>query len=74
MTYVGDFILILIIRWYLSSENKRRDREKLESGKEYEEFGYIERIQEDGTTIKYKVPIQFLDITDLENKAFRYSL
>lgn len=74
MTYVGDIILILIIRWYLSSENKRRDREKLESGKEYEEFGYIERVQGDGTTIKYKVPIQFLDITDLENKAFRYSL
>ncbi|KAG8917554.1 hypothetical protein FRC01_002376 [Tulasnella sp. 417] len=74
MTYVGDIILILIIRWYLSSENKRRDREKLESGKEYEEFGYIERVQEDGSTVKYKVPIQFLDITDLENKAFRYSL
>ncbi|KIO26062.1 hypothetical protein M407DRAFT_24622 [Tulasnella calospora MUT 4182] len=74
MTYVGDIILILIIRWYLSSENKRRDREKLESGKEYDEFGYIERVQEDGSTVKYKVPIQFLDITDLENKAFRYSL
>lgn len=51
MSYVGDIIVILIICWYLSSENKRRDREKLESGKEYDEFGYIERVQEDGHVV-----------------------
>ncbi|KAG8895904.1 hypothetical protein FRC01_012133 [Tulasnella sp. 417] len=73
-TYIGDIILIIIIRWYLVRENKRRDAEKLASGEEYPEFGYIEHTQEDGTVVKLKVPIQFLDITDKENRAFRYPL
>ncbi|KIO24291.1 hypothetical protein M407DRAFT_213098 [Tulasnella calospora MUT 4182] len=73
-TYVFDIFMIFIIRWYLVSENKRRDAEKLASGEEYDEFGYIEHTQEDGSVVKLKVPIQFMDITDKENKAFRYPL
>ncbi|KAG8958436.1 hypothetical protein FRC00_002762 [Tulasnella sp. 408] len=73
-TYASDIILISIIWWYLASENKRRDAEKLASGEEYPEFGYIEHTQEDGSIVKLKVPIQFLDITDKENRAFRYPL
>ncbi|KAG8907649.1 hypothetical protein FRB99_003111 [Tulasnella sp. 403] len=73
-TYIIDIIIILIIRWYLLRENKRRDAEKLASGKEYEEYGYVETTREDGTVVKVKVPIQFMDITDKENKAFRYPL
>lgn len=62
------------MRYYLNSLNKRRDALKAESGKEYEEFGYIERTTADGTVEKFKVPIALLDITDKENKAFRYAL
>jgi MFS family permease len=73
-TYVADITIILCTRWYLVRENKRRDAEKAASGKEYEEFGFIEHTREDGTVQKIKVPIQFMDITDFENKAFRYAL
>ncbi|KAG8990411.1 hypothetical protein FRB90_001768 [Tulasnella sp. 427] len=73
-TYIADITIILTIRWYLNRENKRRDAEQIASGKEYEEFGYIEHTREDGSVQKIKVPIQFMDITDWENKAFRYAL
>ena len=73
-TYVLDIVFILILRWYLVRENNRRDAEHAASGKEYDEFGYVEHTQEDGSIVKLKVPIQFLDITDRENKAFRYPL
>lgn len=73
-TVVADMALALVLRWYLISENKKRDAEKLASGKEYDEFGYIEVNKADGTVEQVKVPIQFLDITDKENKAFRYPL
>jgi hypothetical protein len=74
MTYVCDIIFIIALRFVLSRENKRRDAAKLASGKEYEEFGYVEITREDGTIVKVKVPIQFMDITDKENQAFRYAL
>ncbi|KAG8943135.1 hypothetical protein FRC04_003215 [Tulasnella sp. 424] len=73
-SFAFDIFMICIIRWYLVRENKRRDAEKLASGEEYPEFGYIEHVQEDGSVVKLKVPIQFMDITDKENKAFRYPL
>ncbi|KAG9035462.1 hypothetical protein FS837_001921 [Tulasnella sp. UAMH 9824] len=73
-SFAFNIFIIFIIRWYLVRENKRRDAERLDSGKEYEEFGFVKHVQEDGSVVKLKVPIQFLDITDLENKAFRYPL
>jgi len=74
MTYSLDIVLILALRIILQRENARRDRLKAESGKEYEEFGYVERTREDGSIEKFKVPIALLDITDGENPAFRYVL
>jgi len=74
MTYTFDIIFIIIIRWYLNKENKRRDAEKEASGIEYQEFGYIERQKDDGSIEKFKVPIALLDVTDGENQAFRYVL
>lgn len=73
-TYVFDIFMIFVIRWYLVRENRTRDAEKLASGEEYDEFGYVEHTQEDGSIIRLKVPIQFMDITDKENRAFRYPL
>ncbi|KAG8947324.1 hypothetical protein FRC03_001064 [Tulasnella sp. 419] len=73
-SYTLDIFFILLIRWMLDRENKRRDREKELSGKEYEEFGYVEKVKEDGTIEKLKVPIQLLDVTDKQNPAFRYVL
>ncbi|KAG8926190.1 hypothetical protein FRC01_009234 [Tulasnella sp. 417] len=72
--FACDILIISVIRWYLVRENKRRGAEKLASGEEYEEFGFVEHVQDDGSVVKLKVPIQVLDITDLENKGFRYPL
>lgn len=74
VSLVVDIILIAILRIHLVRENNRRDAAKLASGKEYDEFGYVEKMGEDGTVHKVKVPIQYLDITDKENQAFRYAL
>ncbi|KAG9039675.1 hypothetical protein FS837_000943 [Tulasnella sp. UAMH 9824] len=73
-SFAFNIFIISIIRWYLVRENKRRDAERLDSVKECEEFGFVEHVQEDGSVDRLKVPIQFLDMTDLENKAFRYPL
>ncbi len=62
------------MRFYLLAQNKKRDAELAASGKPYEEFGYVEHVQPDGSIVKYKVPIQYMDLTDWENKSFRYPL
>ena len=72
-TYIFDIIIIFCMRLYFMYLNRKRDAEKLASGKEYDEFGYVEHVNADGTTQRIKVPIQFMDMTDWENKAFRYT-
>jgi hypothetical protein len=73
-SYVFDIGVIYALRLYFQYLNRKRDAEKLASGKEYEEYGYVEHVNEDGSVVKMKVPIQFMDVTDWENKAFRYAL
>jgi len=74
LTYSFDILMILVLRFHFDRENKRRDKLKLESGKEYEEFGYVERVGEGGVIEKLKMPLELLDVTDKENPAFRYVL
>ncbi|KAK7045193.1 MFS general substrate transporter [Favolaschia claudopus] len=69
--FIADMILILLIRWELSAENKRRDREA--PSDEYDNV-YIERISPDGVPEKVKVDKEFLDLTDGQNRDFRYVL
>jgi ACS family allantoate permease-like MFS transporter len=46
--------LLLIIRYVLSTENKRRDREQLDKDNSYDDV-YIERIGKDGQLERVKV-------------------
>ncbi|KAG8964993.1 hypothetical protein FRC05_003520 [Tulasnella sp. 425] len=66
---------IQITRIILSKEREKEKEKRIlreielvtasaSSGKEYEEFPYIEHTREDGSVQKVKVPIQFMDITD----------
>ncbi|KAH7928023.1 MFS general substrate transporter [Leucogyrophana mollusca] len=64
-------ILLLAIRYLLARENKRRDAEP--AREDYEEF-YIEQITEDGKRVEVKVDKEFLDLTDIQNRDFRYVL
>ena len=46
--------LLLIIRYVLSTENKRRDREQLDKDDSYDDV-YIERVGKDGQVERVKV-------------------
>ncbi|GLB38572.1 putative major facilitator superfamily protein [Lyophyllum shimeji] len=68
--YVACMALMLAIRWHLSRENQLRDREPVDHS--YDNV-YIERTV-DGVTEKVKVDKEFLDLTDIQNRDFRYVL
>ncbi|THU84915.1 MFS general substrate transporter [Dendrothele bispora CBS 962.96] len=63
-------ILLLVLRFMLSTENKRRDRENHDDT--YDEV-YV-TTTENGKEVRKKVEKEFLDLTDLQNREFRYVL
>ncbi|KAJ4475566.1 major facilitator superfamily domain-containing protein [Lentinula aciculospora] len=69
--YVVSIILLMIIRAYLASENRRRDAESIDST--YDDV-YMELIGSNGVMEKVKVEKEFLDLTDVQNREFRYVL
>ncbi|KAJ7632864.1 major facilitator superfamily domain-containing protein [Roridomyces roridus] len=69
---VGSALLLVVIRFTYAAENKRRDTSSPDKDN-FDEF-YIAEIQADGTTVEKKVDRAFLDLTDIENKEFRYVL
>ncbi|KAI0137045.1 MFS general substrate transporter [Xylariales sp. AK1849] len=71
-SYVGDFVLLLAIRYVLNKENRRRDA--LEASQALEGYGYVERMGSDGQVIQQKVGKGMLDMTDRQNLSFRYAL
>jgi len=64
-------ILLLLIRFHLVRQNKLRDAAP--SSDEYSDV-YIERINDDGSIDEIKVEKEFLDLTDFQNRDFRYVL
>uniref|UniRef100_A0A8H7XZ67 MFS general substrate transporter n=1 Tax=Psilocybe cubensis TaxID=181762 RepID=A0A8H7XZ67_PSICU len=70
--YLCCMALLLIIRYILSSENKRRDRE--DPADDQFQNVYIEKMGKDGEMIKVKVDKEFMDLTDIQNRDFRYVL
>ncbi|KAJ7054943.1 MFS general substrate transporter [Mycena amicta] len=71
--FVSCMVLLLVIRWVLSRENKRRDRQGRSDVSMYDDV-YIERLSPDGVLEKVKVDKEFLDLTDIQNQDFRYVL
>ncbi|KAF7375381.1 MFS general substrate transporter [Mycena sanguinolenta] len=68
--YIVCMALLLVIRAVLVAENKRRDAEpKVEDP--YDNV-YVERLSQDGVMEKVKVDKEFLDLTDKQNRDFRY--
>ncbi|KAI9935116.1 hypothetical protein ASPWEDRAFT_54123 [Aspergillus wentii DTO 134E9] len=65
-------LTILYLRWFLSSENKRRDR--LQAQNQVSESGIVEHTSADGSRTAEVVDNNQLDLTDKENLAFRYVL
>ncbi|KAF8350493.1 major facilitator superfamily domain-containing protein [Amanita rubescens] len=68
---IAAAITILILRIVLARENIKRDTE--ERDYIYDDV-YIKKKLPDGTTIEAKVDKAFLDLTDKQNRDFRYVL
>ncbi|KAJ7153334.1 MFS general substrate transporter [Mycena filopes] len=68
--YACCMILVLVIRQLLIAENRRRDAEPARDDG-YDDV-YIERPTLDGAVEKVKVDKEFLDLTDIQNRDFRY--
>ncbi|KAI5900438.1 MFS general substrate transporter [Schizophyllum commune H4-8] len=65
-------LLLLALRYVLASENKRRDASAQETDSLDEV--YVEQKDESGAVREAKVDKAFLDLTDKQNKDFRYIL
>ncbi|KAJ6624530.1 major facilitator superfamily domain-containing protein [Mycena sp. CBHHK59/15] len=68
---VASALLLLIIRFVYARENTRRENSAEKDS--FDEY-YIPQLQADGSTVEKKVDREFLDLTDIENKQFRYVL
>ncbi|PSR77467.1 hypothetical protein PHLCEN_2v7898 [Hermanssonia centrifuga] len=66
--YVICPCILLAIRHLLSRENKRRDAEPVDE--QYDDV-YIEVITPEGKRIEQKIPKEYLDLTDIQNRDFR---
>ena len=64
-------ILMLVQRYILAKENKRRDAEPPDDS--YDDV-WVKVTDEDGSVIEKKVDKAFLDLTDRQNREFRYVL
>ncbi|KAG8710878.1 hypothetical protein FRC11_004016 [Ceratobasidium sp. 423] len=69
--YVLCPLTLLTLRFLLARENKKRDAEPKSDATG---DAYIEEILEDGTRIERKIDKAFLDLTDIQNREFRYVL
>ncbi|KAG8933090.1 hypothetical protein FRC02_012458 [Tulasnella sp. 418] len=69
-SFVADAIIIFFIRLYLQNENRKRDR----ANEDKDDFTFVEKVRQDGTIEREKVSKTLLDLTDRDNKAFRYAL
>ncbi|KAF8637407.1 hypothetical protein AX17_002902 [Amanita inopinata Kibby_2008] len=64
-------VILLIIRVVLSRENKKRNAEKRDEA--FDDV-YIRKVMSDGTVADVRVDKAFLDLTDIQNRDFRYVL
>ncbi|PFH54029.1 hypothetical protein AMATHDRAFT_53809 [Amanita thiersii Skay4041] len=68
---VSCMAILLVLRYILWRENKRRDTEPADTT--YDDV-YIERVSSSGEVERVKVTKEFLDLTDIQNRDFRYVL
>ena len=64
-------LLLLATRAYLARENARRERAGPDAT--YED-AYVTEVGPDGKTVERRVDRAFLDLTDVQNREFRYVL
>ncbi|KAJ3820434.1 MFS general substrate transporter [Lentinula raphanica] len=71
--YVSAITLLLLLRLYMSRENRKRDKEPQDEAAETDV--YVKQETANGDVVKMvKVDKGFLDMTDIQNRSFRYVL
>ncbi|KAJ7494380.1 MFS general substrate transporter [Mycena galericulata] len=74
--YLSMILSLLAIRYYLAAENRRRDAEPVDE--KYDHVYYLQQSSEPGSGGTEKVKIdnlkEYLDLTDIQNREFRYVL
>ncbi|KAJ4498542.1 MFS general substrate transporter [Lentinula lateritia] len=71
--YVSAITLLLLLRLYMSRENRKRDAEPQDEAADTNV--YIKQESAEGDIVKMlKVDKGFLDMTDVQNRSFRYVL
>ncbi|KAJ3982652.1 MFS general substrate transporter [Lentinula detonsa] len=71
--YVSCITLLLLLRLYMSRENRKRDAEPQDENADTEV--YVKQEAADGEIVKMlKVDKGFLDMTDVQNRSVRYVL
>ncbi|TFK76190.1 MFS general substrate transporter [Pluteus cervinus] len=69
--FVVSALLLLALRTMLAMENAKREKEAVDD--RFDNV-YISQIQPDGKAVEKRVDRAFLDLTDRQNKQFRYLL
>lgn len=69
--YATCMVLLMLIRVLLVRENRRRDAEPRDTT--YDDV-YVEVVLPDGSRVERKVEKEYLDLTDVQNRDFRYVL
>ena len=76
-------LIMLLTRWYLARENRLRDEEKTHTSSNAKKRGTYQTnieevvevyLQDSNGEAVGKVDRAFLDLTDIENREFRYVL
>ncbi|TFK42325.1 major facilitator superfamily domain-containing protein [Crucibulum laeve] len=70
-TMFTSALLLLVLRAMLALENKRRNAEQHDDT--FDDV-YLTEVQDDGSKLEKKVDRAFLDLTDIQNREFRYIL
>jgi hypothetical protein len=71
VSWVGTPTILWIIHFILARRNRIR-KERIAQG--LTNNAYVEEVDENGETVKVKVDLAVLDLTDLENEEFIYPL
>ncbi|KXH50117.1 major facilitator superfamily transporter [Colletotrichum nymphaeae SA-01] len=73
VSWIGTPVILWIIRFILVRRNKER-LEYIAGLSEDERDGWVEQVDEGGETVRVKVDLAVLDLTDLQNKQFLYPI
>jgi MFS family permease len=74
IAWVGTPAILLVIRFILIRRNEEREKHLSTVGSDEDDGAFVEEINAEGESVRVKVDIAVLDLTDLKNQSFRYPI